>query len=99
MSIGNSANTKGGHGPPYGNLGSTIIPSATFERATSSFLLHAAPLLEEKWDFDSQALIPNIRDPFLHDRRSCAGTKLAADDHPIEIRNVAGIACHLLSVV
>ncbi len=29
-------------------------------------LLHAAPLLEEKWDFGSQALISNIRDPFLH---------------------------------
>jgi len=36
-------------------------------------LLHAAPLLEKQWDFDSQALIPNIRDPFLHDW-SRAGT-------------------------
>jgi len=45
-----------------------LIPRATFERATCSLLLHATPLLEEKWDFGSQALIPNIHDPFLHDR-------------------------------
>jgi len=30
-------------------------------------------LLEEKWDFGPQALISNIRDPFLHDW-SCAWT-------------------------
>jgi len=41
-------------------------------------------LLEEKWDLDSQTLIPNIRDPFLHDW-SCAGTRLAAADHPIDL--------------
>jgi hypothetical protein len=29
--------------------------------------VHAAPLLEEKWDLGFQALIPNVRDPFLHD--------------------------------
>lgn len=45
-----------------------LIPSATFECATRSLLLRAAPLLEEKWDLDSQTLISNIRDPFLHDR-------------------------------
>jgi hypothetical protein len=28
--------------------------------------VHAAPLLKEKWDVGSQALIPDIRDPFLH---------------------------------
>jgi len=39
--------------------------------------LNPAPLLEQKWDLDSQALIPNIRDPFLYDR-SCAWTGLAA---------------------
>jgi hypothetical protein len=25
------------------------------------------PMLEEKWDLGSQALIPNIRHPFVHD--------------------------------
>jgi hypothetical protein len=40
--------------------------------------LYATPLLEEKWDFGSQALIPNICDPFLHNR-SRAWTRLAAD--------------------
>ena len=64
-----------------------LIPGATFERATRPLFLHSAPLLEEKWDFDSQALIPNVRDPFLHDR-SCAGTRLAADDHPIDILEI-----------
>jgi len=29
--------------------------------------VHTAPLLEEKWDLGPQALIPNLRDPFLHD--------------------------------
>jgi hypothetical protein len=52
-----------------------------------SLLLHAAPLLEEKWDLGSQALIPNIRDPFLHDR-SRTWTRLAADDHPIDLLEI-----------
>ena len=56
-----------------------LVPRAAFERATRPLFLDAAPLLEEKWDLDPQALISNIRDPFLHDR-SCAGTRLAADD-------------------
>jgi hypothetical protein len=42
-----------------------LIPRAAFEGSPCSLLLYAAPLLEEKWDFGSQALIPNIRDPFL----------------------------------
>ena len=42
-----------------------FIPRSTFESAPCSFLLHAAPLLEEKWDVGSQALIPKIRDPFV----------------------------------
>ncbi len=33
----------------------------------ASRLLHAAPLFEEKRDFGSLALIPNIRDPSLQD--------------------------------
>jgi len=49
-----------------------LIPRATFECATCPFLLCAAPLFEEKWDFDSQALIPTIRDLLLHDwSRTC----------------------------
>src|SRR6266508_4643525 len=61
-----------------------LIPSTTFECASCSFLLHATPLLEEKWDFGSQALIPNIRDPFLQDWPR-PWTRLAAHDHPIDI--------------
>jgi len=54
-----------------------LIPRATFERSARPLLLpapvphaqvHSSPWLEEKWDFDSQALITNIRDPFLHDQ-------------------------------
>jgi hypothetical protein len=44
----------------------------------------STPLLEEKRDFGSQALISNIRDPFLHDG-PCTWTRLAAHDHPIDI--------------
>jgi hypothetical protein len=39
--------------------------------------LNASPLLEEKRDFDSLALISNISNPLLHDR-PCAWTRLAA---------------------
>jgi hypothetical protein len=39
--------------------------------------LNTAPLFEKEWHFGSQALIPNISDPFLHDRSS-AWTRLAA---------------------
>jgi hypothetical protein len=49
--------------------------------------VYAAPLLEEKWDFDSYTLIPNIRDPslrlkkvsadaWLEQKRLCAYNKL-----------------------
>jgi hypothetical protein len=54
-----------------------LIPGAPFKDSSRSFLLDSSPLLEEKRDFDSQALISDISDPFLHDR-SCAGTRLAA---------------------
>jgi len=54
-----------------------LIPGATFERSSCSFLLDSSPLLEKEWDFCPQALIPNISDPFLHDRSS-AWTRLAA---------------------
>jgi hypothetical protein len=60
-----------------------FIPSSSFECSSCPLLLHTPPLLEEKWNFDSQALIPNIRDPFLHDG-SRTWTGLAADDHPID---------------
>ena len=53
-----------------------LIPCSAFEYSPSSFLLHSAPLLEEKWDVGSEALISNIRDPFLQDR-SGAWAKLA----------------------
>jgi hypothetical protein len=42
-----------------------FIPCPAFQGSPGSFLLHATPLLEEKWDVGSQALIPNIHDPFL----------------------------------
>ena len=45
-----------------------LIPRATFEGSPCPLLLNAAPLLEEKWDFGSQTLISNIRDPFPQDR-------------------------------
>jgi len=54
-----------------------LIPGTAFERATRPFLLpapmpqaqvQAAPLLEEKRDFDPQALISNLHHPFLHDQ-------------------------------
>jgi hypothetical protein len=48
------------HIHPYWHL----IPGATFERSTRPLLLNASPLLEDKWDFDSQALISNISGPF-----------------------------------
>ena|SRR5258706_8222342 len=51
------------------------ILRVTFECATCPLLLHTAPLLEEKWDLDSQALIPNIHEPLLHDQsRAGAGS-------------------------
>jgi len=65
-----------------------FIPRSAFEDSTCSFLLHATPLLEEKWDSGSQALIPNIRDPFLHDW-SRAGTGLADNDHLIDFVTVS----------
>ena len=43
-----------------------LIPGATFERSPCSLLLHTTLLLEEKRDFRHQALIPNIRDLFVH---------------------------------
>ena len=41
--------------------------------------MYAAPLLEEKWDLGSQALIPNICDPFLHRSQiyPCSGCIIA----------------------
>jgi hypothetical protein len=45
--------------------------------APCSLLLHSTPLLEEKRNFSSQALIPNIGDAFLPDW-PCAWTRLAA---------------------
>jgi hypothetical protein len=42
---------------------------ATFECTPCSLLLHSSPLLEEKGDFGSQALISNIHDPFPHLRQ------------------------------
>jgi len=49
-----------------------LIPGATFEYSTCPLLLYATPLLEEKWGFGTQTLIPNIHDPLLHDRsRAC----------------------------
>ena len=45
-----------------------LIPCATFERSPCALFLNTSPLLEEKWDSCHQALIPNIRDPLLHDR-------------------------------
>jgi hypothetical protein len=53
-------------------LSSHVGPSSV---RPASRLLHAAPLFEEEWNFGSQALTPDISDPFLHDR-SCAWTLL-----------------------
>jgi hypothetical protein len=59
--------------------------------------LNAAPLLEEEWNFGSQALTPDISDPFLHDR-SCAWTLLEFTTISIilAVRNVAGVIGRLL---
>jgi hypothetical protein len=49
-----------------------LLPSLAFHPMFSpqvSFQLFSfehRPLLEEKWDFDSQALISNIGNPFMH---------------------------------
>ena len=40
-----------------------LTPGATFERVPRPILLHAAPLLEEKRDFDPQALTPEYPSP------------------------------------
>jgi hypothetical protein len=45
-----------------------LIPRSAFQYSSGSLLLHAAPLLEEKWDFGSQELIPDIRDNGYHRR-------------------------------
>ena len=55
---------------------------ASFICSVQQVHVDAAPLLEEKWDLGPQALISNLRDPFLHDR-SRAGIRLTADDHLI----------------
>jgi len=47
------------------HTGRHLIPCSAFECSSCSLLLHAAQLLEEKWDFGSQALMPNIRDHFV----------------------------------
>src|SRR6266487_6431018 len=49
------------------HIGRHLIPSATFKCSSHSLFLNSTPLLEEKWDLSSQALISNICDPFLHD--------------------------------
>jgi len=53
-----------------------LIPGSAFEGAPGSLLPRSAPLLEEKRDPGSQALISDLRDPFLQDR-PCARTRLA----------------------
>jgi hypothetical protein len=59
-------------------LPSSVRPARFFRlQSAAGAGVHAAPLFKEKWDFGCQALIPNIRDPFLHDR-SCAWVRLAA---------------------
>lgn len=64
-----------------------LIPRATFKDSARLFFLNPAPLLEEKWDPGLQGLIPNIGDPFLH-QRSCSWTRLAAHDHPIDLLEI-----------
>jgi len=70
--------------PTLTGISSHVLPSsvrpALFFRLHSAAGtdVHAAPLLEEKWDFASQALIPNIWDPFLRDW-SCVWTNGEVD--------------------
>lgn len=48
--------------------------------ASSGFL----PLIEEKRDLSSQALIPNMRDPLLHDWTRI-WTRLTTHNYPIDL--------------
>src|SRR5688500_866617 len=66
-----------------------LILCPAFKSAPCSLLLHAAPLLEEKRDIGSQALLSNISDPFLHNG-SCNWTSLATRNTQVEfkIRNM-----------
>jgi hypothetical protein len=54
-----------------------LIPGSTFQDSPCPLLLHAAPLLEEKRDIGSQALILDIHDPFMLQDQSCRLTLLS----------------------
>jgi hypothetical protein len=56
-----------------------FIPGSAFKGSPPSFLLNAAPLFEEKWDFGPQALISNICHP-RSVKRMRAWARLAAND-------------------
>jgi hypothetical protein len=63
--------------------GGHFVPGLALQQTPGAFLLDAAPLLKEEWNFSPIALIANINHPlFSHWSRTWPG--LAADDDLVD---------------
>lgn len=64
-----------------------VVPRSAVQLSARPFLLHAAPLLEEERHIGCLTLVSYVHHPSGVNRAS-SGAGLAADDDPIDIREI-----------